>query len=51
MLITFGVAIVQNVAFGAPTVSVARGTITGNFESFLLRIFFYFLHSSRLFIV
>ena len=42
MLITFGVAIFQDVALGAHTASVARGIITGNFESFLLRIFFIF---------
>ena len=50
MLITYGVAIVQNVALGAPIVSVARGIITGNFESFLVLIFF-FLHILRLLIV
>ena len=39
MSITFGIAIVQNVALGAPIASVARGIITGNFELFLVRIF------------
>ena len=51
MLITFGVANVQNFAFGAPIARVARGIITGNLESFLVRIFFYFLHILRLSIV
>ena len=40
MLITFVVAIVQNVALGAPTVSVARVIIIGKFELFLVHIFF-----------
>ena len=42
MSLTFVVVIVQNVELGAPTVSVARGIIVENFESFLVRIFFIF---------
>ena len=41
MSITFEVAIVQN-ELGALSVSVARGIITGNFQSFFVRISFIF---------